>query len=485
MTLSKTLPLIVLFLPLACSDGSGGADADAGPDSGFEEVDWQAEFDHVFPEDRVVVIQIDFHDTTAYDQMISAANLDPNDTPFFQADFTFDDEQVADVGVRLKGNSSLWGSDDDQLKSFKVHFEEYVNGQTFHNIDRLNLNSNFMDPSLMRESLAYDLANELGLNAPRTAHAEVWVDGERYGLYTMVQQVDSRFLKERFGEQDGADDGNLYKCYDGCPLGYWGDDPLYYQGFPPDGIPSPPCDEATDECGLQLKTNEDDPALNDFSDIIELVKAIDGVLQDQSTTAGLEAVFDIDHFVRFQAFTLALSNLDSYFGSAHNFYLYHRPTDGLFQFVPWDVNLAFGTFDCPDMCSEDEDVLEVDLFLPCFDEDADPPPPDRPKPLAGVVSLVPQYRGLYCEALEQLLDQLYTVADQNAQIAELHQFLDEERQEQMALSHPPFDFTYQDFLTAQGDAAEVTFGQKTIHALGYFNEQRIADIEAQMGEKCP
>jgi hypothetical protein len=196
-------------------------------------------------------------------------------------------------------------------------------------------------------------------------------------------------------------------------------------------------------------------------------------------------VFDIAHFVRFQAWSLALTNLDSYFGSAHNFYLYHRPSDGRFQFVPWDVNLAFGTFDCPQMCSEQEDVLAVDLLLPCFDEDADPPPQDRPKPLAGMVTMVPQYRELYCEALEQLLAELYSVADQNQQIAALHLLLDEERQEASVLGQPPFDFTYGDYLTAQTDTPDVTFGQKTIHALGYFNEQRIANIEAQMGEKCP
>lgn len=481
---SSIIPLLVLLFA-GCVDG-GGSGADAGPDGGDPgDVDWQAEFDHVFPTDRVVQIHIDFHDPTAYDQMVAAASSDPNDTPFFAADFGFDDEQVTDVGVRLKGNSSLWNSGDGQRKSFKVHFEEYVDGQSFHQADRLNLHNGFMDPSLMRESLAYGLAGELGLVAPRTAHAEVWVDGERHGLYAMVQQIDSRFLKERFGEEDNADDGNLYKCYDGCPLGYWGDDPEYYQGYPPDGIPSPPCDDATDECGLQLKTNEDDPALNDFADVIGLVQAIDAVLQDPSATDQLEAVFDVEHYVRFQAWSLVLSNLDSYFGSAHNFYLYHRPSDDRFQFVPWDVNLAFGTFECPDFCSEQEPTLEVDLLLPCFDEDADPPPADRPKPLVGVVTQVPEYRELYCEALETLVGAVYDASQQQDEIAALHAILDEPRQQPAVMSQPPFDFTYEDYLTAQSDTPGVTFGQKSIHALGYFDQTRIENVVEQMELLCP
>jgi len=483
MKASIILPILALALA-ACGDG-GGSSADAGPDAGDGgDEDWQAAFDHVFPTDHVVEIHIDFHDSTAYDQMVAAAAADPNDTPFFAADFRFDDEEVDEVGVRLKGNSSLWNSAADQQKSFKVHFEELVDGQSFHGVDRLNLHNGFMDPSLMRESLAYGLANEMDLVAPRVAHAEVWVDGQRHGLYTMVQQVDSRFLKERFGEDDHADDGNLYKCHDGCPLAYWGDDPVYYQGFPPDGIPSPPCDDATDECGLQLKTNEDDPALNDFADVIELVEAIDAVLQDPSDTAGLEAVFDVEHYLRFQAWSLVLSNLDSYFGSAHNFYLYHRPTDDRFQFLPWDVNLAFGTFECPAFCSEQEPTLEVDLLLPCFDEDADPPPADRPKPLVAVVTQVPAYRQLYCEALETMVSAVYTAAEEQARIAELHAILDGPRQQPAVMSQPPFDFTYEDYLTAQSDTPGVSFGQKEIHALRYFDQQRLANVQEQMELLC-
>jgi len=481
-----SLPLVLAAaLSAACSsDPSGTAeeDLDAGSDD-TADVDWEAEFDSVFQTDRVPVIRIDFHEPGAFDAMVEAAEADPDDTPYYAADFAFDDETVENVGVRLKGNSSLWSSGPDQRKSFKVHFEEFVDGQRFHHVDRLNLHNGFMDPSLMRESLAYGLANDLDLVAPRSAHALVYVDGELHGLFTMVQQIDSRFLAERFGEEDDADEGNLYKCCDGCPLAYWGDDPAYYQGFPPEGIPSPPCDDATDECGLQLKTNEDDPETNDLADVVQLTKAIDDVLQGDGDTATLEAIFDVEHFVRFQAWSLALSNLDSYFGSAHNFYLYRRPTDGRFQFVPWDVNLAYGTFECPESCSGQEPTLETDLFFPCFDETA--AGMDRPKPLAAIVATVPEYRDLYCDTLRDMLETAYTAADQREKIEALDAVIGEARQAEAILTQPPFDFTCEDYVTAQGDAADVTFGAKVIHALDRFNQDRIANIEAQLDAACP
>jgi hypothetical protein len=478
------VPLAVLFLAWACGE-AGGAAPDAGPDGGGDAFDWDAALAQVFPADRVVQISIDFHDPAAYDQMVAAAAADPNDTPFFAADLTFDEETVANVGVRLKGNSSLWQSADGQMKSFKVHFEEYVGGQDFHGLDRLNLHNNFMDPSSLRETLAYGLARDFGLDPPRTALAAVRVDGQRHGVYTLVQQIDSRFLEERFGEDGGAADGNLYKCHDGCPLAYWGDDPACYQGSPPEGVPSPPCDDTTDECGLSLETNEDDPALNDFADVLDLVRAVDGVLQGQAGPADLDAVLDMDGFVRFQAWSLVLSSLDSYFGSAHNFYLYHRPADGRFQFIPWDVNLAFGTFECPQMCSEIEPTLEVDLLLPCFDEDAVPPPQDRPKPLVAIVAQVPEYTARYCAALRELVDGVYTAAGQAGRVAELRALLDEERQQASVMGQPPFDFTYEDYLTALSDQPGVTFGSKAIHTLGYFDQARLASVAAQLEAACP
>ena len=36
--------------------------------------------------------------------------------------------------------------------------------------------------------------------------------------------------------------------------------------------------------------------------------------------------------------------MDSYIGSGHNYFLYHKAFDGKFEFIPWDVNESFGSF---------------------------------------------------------------------------------------------------------------------------------------------
>jgi spore coat protein CotH len=474
------------FLLFAACTAKSSTPADGGVDAGTDagdEVDYVAEFDCVFPQDRVVDIHIDFSESTAYQEMIAAAAADPNDKPFYRASFRFDDEEVTDVGVRLKGNSSLWSSGDDQMKSFKIHFEEYVDGQHFHHVDRLNLNNNFRDPSIMRERLAYAMADELEMVTPRTAYARVWVDDELHGVYTMVQQVDSRFLKERFGTQDDAHGGNLYKCYDGCPLAYWGEDPDLYQGNPPEGIPSPPCEPETEDCGLQLKTNEDDPDMNDFSDLVNLIRTVDEVLNGISETEALDAILDMEHYARFQAWTLAISSLDSYFVSAHNFYLYHRMTDQRFQFVPWDLNLSYGIFQCSQTASDPQNPIEIDLMEPCG------PPP---KPLADIIIQTPEYQQVFCEALEEIVGAVYSVADQDSKISALHALVGAARLEAGVMGQPAggpdgdgISFTYQDYLDAQSHDPPANPGPGTILNLGFFNDMRMVELEQQMGQICP
>ncbi|MCP4601723.1 MAG: hypothetical protein GY847_14610 [Proteobacteria bacterium] len=452
------------------SDSDSDSDLDTGSDTDEACSDLAMDFDFVFPQDHVVEIHIDFEETGVYQKMLTAAKQ--GETPYYRAAITLDGEVMADVGVRLKGNSSLRTSRDHQQKSFKVHFEEYVDGQRFHCVDRLNLNNNFKDPSVMRERLAYTLANDFGLEAARTAYALVWVDGEPHGVRTIVQQIDKRFLKERFGKEGGADDGNLYKCYDGCPLEYWGDTKEAYTV----DAPGPPCDDPTgDECGLALKTNEDNPTLNDYADLIELVKTINQFLNGQTNIQAVNQVFDIEHYARFQALNLVLSNLDSYYVTTHNFYLYHRPSDGRFQFIPWDVNEAYGSFGCM-RSPNGEDVLEVGLLQPCN---------QPPKPMARLLQKEPEYQAKYCNALNEFITTIYTVADQDQQIVALNDLVGEALQQTSVMGRPPADFTYNDYLKAishQTGGFEQMGG--SANNLGYFNDERIANVKAQIAYIC-
>ena len=86
--------------------------------------------------------------------------------------------------------------------SFKIDFNEYDDDLKFRGLTKVNLNNNSTDPSLMREPLSYELFREAGIHCSRVGYAKVSltipgkIDRRPHGLYTVIEQVDKRFLKE-------------------------------------------------------------------------------------------------------------------------------------------------------------------------------------------------------------------------------------------------------------------------------------------------
>ena len=67
------------------------------------------------------------------------------------------------------------------------------------------------------------------------------------------------------------------------------------------------------------------------------------MMKNLSQGTNLEEYIDVDEVLRYFAVNTFLVNLDSYAGNLkHNYYLYER--NGVFQILPWDLNLSFGGF---------------------------------------------------------------------------------------------------------------------------------------------
>ncbi len=75
-------------------------------------------------------------------------------------------------------------------------------------MNRINLKAMYNDPSQMREALAWRLFGEADIPAPRHTYAKLAFDTTYRGLFSVIEQVDKRFLKDRFGENHR---GNLYQ----------------------------------------------------------------------------------------------------------------------------------------------------------------------------------------------------------------------------------------------------------------------------------
>ncbi len=302
-------------------------------DPNFEEVfdDNQVKrLDFVVTEERWQSMLDDM--TATYGEFGQRSNnnglIDSDENPIFvPADVYYQDTQWYRVGIRFKGNSSLqssWQAGILKL-SFKLDFDEFeddypqIDNQRFYGFKKFSLKNNFDDESLLREKVASDVFKKAGLAVSNTGFYTLYVDHgngpEYFGLYTLVEEIDDTLIETQFT----SDDGNLYKPEDGGAN--------FVEG-------------SFNEENFEKKTNEDD---EDWSDIIAL---FDALHDDTATTApatwreNLEAVFDVDGFLKYLAVNGIIQNWDTYGRMTHNYYLYNNPETSKLTWIPWDNNEA-------------------------------------------------------------------------------------------------------------------------------------------------
>lgn len=306
----------------------------------------------------------------------------PRTPIYIAATLTLDGIDFSNIGLRLKGNSSLlnsWRSGSDKLP-FRINADGLedqlpeARDQTFFGFPNLNLTNNSQDASFLRAKVVGDLFRDAGLPAARTAFVRVFFDrgnGSQYlGLYTLVEIPDKPMLESQFG----SDEGNLYK-----PNGTGARWTVFIAASFP------------------KKTNQRD---EDWTDVQDAIAVLNG---DRSNAAvwrsRLEARFSVSTFLRWLALNTIIGNTDTYGGfSAHNYWIYGSPRhrDRLF-FIPWDHDLALNAAG-PGAGGFGGDMASLDLFQ------------DRVTaawPLIRYLMDDPVYRAAYRGYVEEMLNTVF------------------------------------------------------------------------------
>ena len=152
-----------------------------------------------------------------YDNPLSDS-LHPATVSFTNA---YINEIIENVGVRIRGNTSRLA----EKKSLKLSFNTFVPGREFYGLDKMNINGEHNDPSIIRSKLSWDFFNKSGIVSSRAAHMKVYINGKYYGLYISVEHIDDEFLSKNFKD----DTGNLWKCLWPADLDYLGANPNLYK----------------------------------------------------------------------------------------------------------------------------------------------------------------------------------------------------------------------------------------------------------------
>lgn len=345
----------------------------------------------IFDDSRVPRVDIELPQA-AWDELW----VDPVSKTTVRADAVIFGETLRNVGFRMRGQFSLRESRDK--KPWKIDTDFYVEGQEYRNLKQLMFINNIGDPTMLGEKVAYDLLAFAGVPASHVSFVELWIDisddGEDpvfWGVYTMVERVDRKFLASRFGND--SDHGNLYKA----SHAQRGPMDLIYHG---DSIEDYPTQDGQYAYGKA--TNEDE---GDYSDVVNLARVIDGTsyTSTEDFAQALEEVFEVDTFLRYMAVMNALATWDYYPYTGNNFFLYNNPATGKFEWIPWDLTMG-GDPRSPIFELTDFGLVER-------------------APLYDNVFEVERYRWKYAAYLDLLVKNRFNYASVNASTSRLHQLI--------------------------------------------------------------
>lgn len=248
------------------------------------------------------------------------------------ADITIDGTLIENVGVRLKGNSTLrelgrtnrWGGmgrmsnatfDNPSTLPFAVSFDEFENDLAYQGREELAIRPAKTGGTNINEALALQLIEDSGQISQDFTWVEFKVNGYPSSTRLVIENPD-----KRYAEALGMGSGVLYKSRSDNRFRYLGDAPLTYQ---------------TDFDQINAK------ATQDVTPIIQLLKWLADA--DAETFENeLDQWVDIDSFARYVATQDILQNFDDMSGPGHNFLLWYDLVDKKFTVISWDMNLAMG-----------------------------------------------------------------------------------------------------------------------------------------------
>ena len=222
-------------------------------------------------------------------------------------------DTLTNFGIHVRGNTSR----DAAKKSFELSFNSYVPGRKYRGLEKMKLNGEHNDVSILRSKVSYDLLTACGLPSARSSYVKLYINNEYKGLYIHIEHFDEEFIQKRFPNDNT---GNLFKCFYGSDLTYHGTNPTYYQNT------------------YKLKTNE---AVNDYSGLIHLIEVLYNSA-NANFVCEIQDVFDVDTYLRTLAVEILIGQWDGYTYNKNNYFLYERPSDGKFIFMEYDLDNTFG-----------------------------------------------------------------------------------------------------------------------------------------------
>lgn len=327
------------------------------------------------------------------------------------------DDTVKYVGIKTKGNLTLkevWNSSSDRF-SFTINFGKYINTnngyidkQNLYGLRKVALNNIYGDATLMKEYLSYELMTKMGISTPEYSLINLYINDEFYGVYMMVESIDSSLTQRTLGEKSDylvkpeSSGGDL--IYDNSLDEYINDDGEFDFSsiiYDNSGNIIYPNDKSNPLYKYNGLWENDEDTFEDIVDMLPTIFKWMKTLNELNNTdnpntddykLALEEIIDVDSLIRYFAVNTYLVNLDSYQSEKmQNYALYINET-GRATIIPWDYNYSFGVYGL----GSASDVINFDIYNPVINTTL------KDRPLLNVILQNDEYKALYEKYLNDI-----------------------------------------------------------------------------------
>ena len=259
------------------------------------------------------------------------------------------------IGVRYRGNSSFSYSAKKPY-SIKLLTDSYENNGTKRNAPLLGMGTDndwallapYNDRSLIRNALSFSLAEGYFEYVPKSRFCELILDGVYYGVHCLTEKVargDDRLNIKKAGDSGDKLTGGYIVCIDR------NDEPLTHASK---YHPTNSAGEVFTNQTIWMQYKE--PAYDDITeqqreyidnrfDAFEDALAADDFMDADH---GYRKYIDVTSFIDYQLSTEIANNIDGYRLSTY-LYKYRDSVDPHFKMTLWDLDLAWGLPDFPNI----------------------------------------------------------------------------------------------------------------------------------------
>ena len=268
---------------------------------------------------------------------VESKNLNFGD--YIPAKIAFTKDIQQNFKIKYRGNSSSGYN----KKSFSLKFPEKI---AFRNLDsayKWKLNADYIDKTLMRNKLSYDLFKAFSKDniSPKINYVLLKLNGSPQGIYVLTQRVDENLLQLNKNDSSSRifkappisipTENHSQKHKNYIAYSQWNP---FYENF---------SERAKEKLIKQAYYNQRYPKIRQSDKKKDIHKITEFIFSssnsDFSNSKIFKSFFDLENIIDWHLLLLVTNNAD---GLIKNFYIYKQNKNEPYKFCPWDYDHSFG-----------------------------------------------------------------------------------------------------------------------------------------------